>query len=337
MMSKVASLSRSSSRASRFPEFFIVGHPKSGTTALYKILRQHPQIFMPSVKEPEFFSRDLSPGSQSPSLDGYLSLFDPAEPTQIRGEASVLYLRSRIAASRIAEVRPDAKIIAILREPASFIEALHLEFLRTSARLEREDLRTAMALEHVRRTQAEATPAACSPLLLYSDYVRYVDQLRRYHAAFPREQVLILIYDDFRGDNDAVVRQIYDFLAVDATAAVPRVNANPSVSVRSHSLNDWLYATAEGRKGSVLRAVKFGTKMVTTHRVRRRLLEVVRQRVVYGPPPPRDEDVMGELRQRFSAEVFALSEYLDRDLTALWGYTSTAGTEATECPMRVLC
>src|ERR1019366_7608651 len=77
----------------RVPDFFIVGHPKSGTTALYEMLRAHPQIFMPEVKEPVYFATELPRRAhryQAPAkLEEYLTLFEPAGPEQIIGEASV--------------------------------------------------------------------------------------------------------------------------------------------------------------------------------------------------------------------------------------------------------
>src|SRR6202035_5818480 len=110
------------------PDFFIVGHQKCGTTALYEMLRRHPQIFMPGLKEPRFFSSDLSrkprlrtSRKELNTFEEYLSLFQPAGPEQRVGEATPMYLMSRVAASAIAEVQPAARVIAILREPASFL------------------------------------------------------------------------------------------------------------------------------------------------------------------------------------------------------------------------
>src|ERR1700757_4481112 len=118
----------------KLPDFFIVGHPKSGTTALYEMLRSHPDIYMPDLKETLFFARELHPGlrpqdPQPDTLEEYLQLFAPARPNQRAGEASPSYLRSREAAARIAAVQPDARIIAILREPASFLHSLHMELM----------------------------------------------------------------------------------------------------------------------------------------------------------------------------------------------------------------
>src|SRR5438067_10190697 len=118
----------------RVPDFFIVGHHKSGTTALYEMLRSHPQIYMPTLKEPRYFASDLraqfepvKTGRIPATLEDYLALFDDAKPDQVMGEASPSYLRSRAAARAIAEVQPAARIIAILREPASFLRSLHLQ------------------------------------------------------------------------------------------------------------------------------------------------------------------------------------------------------------------
>src|SRR5437763_8757122 len=84
----------------KVPDFFIVGHHKSGTTALYQMLRSHPQIFMPDMKEPRYFAGDLrvllapEPGAVPETLEEYLALFAAAAPTQRIGEASPSYLRS---------------------------------------------------------------------------------------------------------------------------------------------------------------------------------------------------------------------------------------------------
>ena len=102
----------------RLPDFFIVGQLKSGTTALFEMLRVHPQIYMPPRKEPRFFATEMyerdapRPGGTPKTLDEYRSWFADAEPQQRIGEASAVYLWSHAAASGIARVRPDARIVA---------------------------------------------------------------------------------------------------------------------------------------------------------------------------------------------------------------------------------
>jgi hypothetical protein len=312
----------------RVPDFFIVGQPKSGTTALYEILRRHPQIYMPELKEPVFLASDLRAGlrretvrARPQTLEDYLSLFAAARPEQRVGEASALYLWSRDAAANIAELRPAARIIAILREPASFLRSLHLQLLQDHSETEK-DLRQALALEDDRR-KGKRIPRECPrpAALLYSDYLRYVDQLRRYHAVFPPEQVLVLIYDDFRRDNEGTVRQVLRFLEVDDTVPIEVTEANPTVRLRSKQLDDMTQAVSAGR-GPVMRVLKAPVKRLTSRRMRHGALRLARRRLLYAEPPPPDDGLMLELRRSFRAEVVALSEYLGRDLVSLWGYDS---------------
>ena len=157
-------------------------------------------------------------------------------------------------------------------------------------------------------------------MLLYTDRARYVEQLRRYDAAFPNEQVLVLIYDDFHSDNDATVRRVLRFLDVDDAAPIAAVEANPTVRMRSGRLHDMVHAANQGQ-GSLARAVKTTARVaMPSKRMRTRAFWFVRRKVVFGSPRPPDESFMLELRRRFKAEVEALSEYLDRDLVTLWGY-----------------
>jgi hypothetical protein len=311
----------------RIPDFFIVGNSKSGTTALYEMLRQHPQIYMPDNKEPWFFADELHvrtpprPEGTPQNLEEYLSLFDLARPEQRAGEATALYLWSRTSARRIAEVQPAGRIIAILREPASFLRSLHLQFIQTYVETE-NDLRKALALEEPRR-QGRCIPRYTywPDALLYSEHVRYVEQLRRFHAVFPPAQTLVLIYDDFRRDNEATLRRVLRFLAVDDSFPIQALDANPTVRARSQHLSELVHAVSVGR-GPASLAVKAGVKALTSRRLRRAVLEETKRRIVFRDPGPPDEDLMLELRRRFKGEVVAASEYLGRDLVRLWGYDS---------------
>jgi hypothetical protein len=277
----------------RVPDFFIVGNPKSGTTALYEMLDRHPQIYMPPLGS-QFFAveQKKNPGT----LEEYLALFEPALPEQRAGEISRGYFRSRTAAAAIAELAPGAQIIVVLREPASFLRSLHMELLQDHVETER-DFGKAIEREEAKR-RAQVTPdTRVEKGLMYSpERVGYVEQLRRFHAVFPREQVLVLIYDDFRSDNEATLR-----------------------SVRSARMNELVRSVYMGH-GPAARAAKGTIKTLTPQRLRREGLGAFRRKVLYGKPLPIDEQVMLELRRRSKPEVFALSEYLDRDLVTLWGY-----------------
>ncbi len=316
--------------ARRVPDFFIIGTLKTGTTSLHAILRRHPQLFMPALKEPQYLASDLlpRPGHENKrrerrypkTLEGYLALFADAEPEQLAGEVTPTYLFSRTAASNIAEMQPDARLIAMLREPADFLRSLHISFLRggNEAVL---DMRKALSLEDARRAGKRIPHSSHRPQLLqYSRHVQYVEQLRRFSDRFSPDQMLVLIYDDFREDNDATVRTVLRFLEVDVEVPLvsERLNASPEyVNIRrAHEVIDSLKtgrspivqktrATARALTGSpTRRAVRGGVERIARHRV----------------PPGADERLMSELRRRYKPEVEALSDYLGRDLVALWGY-----------------
>ncbi len=314
----------------RLPDFFIVGHSKSGTTALYEMLRRHPQIYMPELKEPLFFAPDLYSRFQSPrsgplpsKLDDYLVLFAASTAEQRVGEASSSYLWSQTAAENIAAAQPAARIIAILREPASFLRSFHLQLLQNHIETE-QSFRAAIELVEPRR-RGECVPQRSHrpQALLYTDHVRYVEQLRRFHAVFPPEQVLVLIYDDFRRDNEATVRTVLRFLEVDDKLSIAPVEVNPTIRVRSQQLDDLMRVASVGN-GPVSRFFKASVKALTHRKLRRSLLRATRRRLVVDSPAPPEEALMLELRRRFKGEVVALSEYLGRDLVALWGYDGVA-------------
>ncbi len=321
----VHSADASLSSRSRLPDFFIVGHPKCGTTALYEALRRHPQIYMPDGKEPWFFASELHertpprPEGTPQTLAQYTALFAAAKPEQLAGEATALYLWSRTAAARIAEVQPQARIIAILRDPASFLRSLHLQFVQSYVETE-ADLRRALSLESERRAGRSIPRHTYWPAaLLYSEHVRYVDQLRRYHDVFAARNMLVLIYDDFRADNQGTVRAVLRFLELDDSTALEVPHANPTAQPRSQRLHELVHALSVGH-GPGSRAVKETVKVLTPRALRRHALRATQRRVVFSEPAAVDDELMQELRERFKGEVVALSEYLERDLLTLWGY-----------------
>lgn len=311
----------------RLPDFFIVGHQKCGTTALWEMLRRHPQIFMPRVKEPRYFAFDMRSrlsevvAAHRQTLEGYLRLFVGARQDQLIGEASPQYLRSHVAAAEIAKLAPQARIIAILREPVSFLRSFHLQLVQNQMESE-PDLARALALEDDRR-QGRRIPRRCHhpPDLLYSEHVRYSEQLRRFHDAFPQEQVLVLIYDDFRRDNQATLRAVLRFLSLADSVAIEPLEVESVKAVRSARMHRLTAALARAARnpaaaGRLLRAVV----ALTPRPLRSGASAALLRRAAYTSMRPSDEDLTRELRRRFKPDVQAVSEYLRRDLVALWGY-----------------
>ena len=148
------------------PNFFIVGAPKCGTTALYAYLAQHPDVFMSDPKEPHYFGSDLDfRYRRRPSDQQYRSYFAGAGDRRRIGEGSVWYLYSECAADEIGQAVPDARIIVMLRDPVEMIPSLHSQFVYNG----HEDLALADALaaeeDRAQGRRIPPTPtshAACS-------------------------------------------------------------------------------------------------------------------------------------------------------------------------------
>jgi hypothetical protein len=308
--------------AVRWPDFYVVGQAKSGTTALAEMLGQHEQIFISAIKEPGFFANELFTAAHRGRAMGearYHALFAGAREDQIAGEASTQYIYSEQAAGNIAAVRPDARILVFFRDPAAFVVSMHRQLVQN--RYEPEaDLGRALALEDDRAQGRQVPKLAPRPGgLLYTRRARYVEQLARYEREFPASQILPLIYEDFRADNQATLTRIFDFLGVPDDVTIAPIRANPTVQVRSPGAQRALYALsaiqgsrASGAINTVVGAIPDGARVRATAFARDRLRQAAPREV--------DPGVLADLRSRLRPEVVALGEHLGRDLLSLWGY-----------------
>ena len=227
------------------PDFFVIGVPKAGTTALHVALAHHPQLFLSRLKEPKFFLCDGPPPTRGGPGDArsyrewvwrreeYQALFDAAPEGTLRGESSPFYLYDPAAQRRLHETVPRARLIAVLRDP---VDRAHSNWAHLwSAGLEPEsDLVAACRLEQ------ERAAAGWAPFWQYLDLGRYGEQLERLYPRFPREQVLVLRYRDLRADPIATLDRICSFLGVAAGVLtdVPaeNVTTHASPSLRNRAL-----------------------------------------------------------------------------------------------------
>ena len=145
------------------PNFFIVGAPKCGTTALYEYLRPHPNIFMSEVKEPHFFAKDFGAYPRIKTLREYNAIFAGSTEEHLRvGEASVYYLRSSVAIANIHEFNPEARLIAMFRNPVEMVHSFHSQLLYISEETV-ADFETAWRLQERRSRGLDLPPAIRSP------------------------------------------------------------------------------------------------------------------------------------------------------------------------------
>lgn len=207
-------------------DFFIVGFMKSGTTALANFLDQHPDICISVPKEPAYFAQDLMAESDSfhgkkvyfkvRSLKDYAQLFKQAESERFYGEASTAHIYSKVAAKKIHEYNPDAKIIIMIRNPVDFLHALHMQYVNETVENE-EDFEKALELEAARKKGRSVPRRVRVPsYLYYSERLKYYQQVKRYFDIFPRNQILTILHDDFLNDNDKTYKKVLNFIGADS-------------------------------------------------------------------------------------------------------------------------
>jgi hypothetical protein len=203
-------------RKARWPDFYIVGAPKAGTTSLFKYLSQHPKVVFSHFKETHYFGSDLIWRTRAVPRDIALDSYMSAANDKLLGDASVFYLASTEAAKEIHEANPAARIIAVVRNPLSMIPSLYSQAIRTGDE-NQSTLAKAMALEP-RRKAGEIDISPDNPgvmqQLYYSEIARYSEQLRRYFDVFGRDRVLVVEFDAFVRDPLATVSDVFTFLGL---------------------------------------------------------------------------------------------------------------------------
>ena len=209
--------------------FFMVGAPKTATTAISQYLRGHTQVFMCDPKEPYFFSSDVGPSPYAKNSRQYLDLFSGvSQQHTVVAEASAAYLMSAEACQNIYDFNPHAKILVTLRNPVDLVFAWHSEMLYAGEESER-DFERAWALQE-QRARGESLPTLCTrPLLLQYEKVGLLGMgLKKFMERFGRSQVSWIVFDDFKADPRAEYRKLLEFLdlPIELPNHFPKVNGS---------------------------------------------------------------------------------------------------------------
>ncbi|MGH7941137.1 MAG: sulfotransferase family protein [Limisphaerales bacterium] len=295
------------------PDFFVVGAPKCGTTALAQYLARHPKIYMPR-KEMHFFGSDLhfGPNFYRRNRQAYLDEFAQGNDRARVGEASVWYLFSMNAAAEIKAFSPEASIIILLRNPVFMLYSLYYQFLFDGNEylLSFEE---ALEAEHDRcmgRRIGRLT--YLSEALAYRSTARFTDQVRRYFDIFGRERVHVIIYDDLAADTAGAYRGTLEFLGVPGCPCLPESEVVGNSSVRSSALravlNDPLV------RGTAI-ALRRWLPPPLFRMIQKAGTGVISLNQCAAKRPPMSPAIRLSLQREFAPEVERLSALLGRDLT----------------------
>lgn len=294
------------------PNFLVIGGAKSGTTSLWNFLTQHPAIFMTTPKEPHFLCADeIRPYCQGPGdykygnidLAEYQDLFKDACDETALGEASNSTLYFPGAIEQIKKHIPQAKLIAVLRQPAdrAFSAYMHL---RRDGRETVEEFAEALQLED------ERIASNWSKIWHYRRAGFYYSQLQPFYETFPKDQLRVYLYDDFRNEPLGTVQDMYRFLGVDS-AFKPDLTARANQSgVPKYG---WLGAATRKlfERPNPLRSV---ARKLVKEETRARFTRAIRSRnqVRLTIPP----DVRRDLTESFRDDILKLQDLIAKDLSS---------------------
>ncbi|MEQ8381958.1 MAG: sulfotransferase domain-containing protein [Coleofasciculus sp. A1-SPW-01] len=283
------------------PNFIIIGAPKCGTTAIFNYLNQHPQIYMPSCKEPHFFSfeGENKPHWGIPNLEAYGTLFEGVTDEIAIGEASTWYLYSKTASERIQYHLPEAKLIAILRNP---VERAYSSWA----------FRVQCGWESItnfeQALQAEQS-RICDNREWDFHYLQsgfYYTQIKRYFDLFPREQIKIYLHEDLKADPVGLLQDIFQFLNIDSNF-VPDVSVKHNITSSPRNNYLKLFLARKSRLKSIV-------KSIIPNKLRQNVVVQLRQYNRVKPSP-----LLPDIRQRFSQvckeDILKLENLIERDLS----------------------
>jgi len=300
------------------PNFFIVGAPKCATSALYHYLKHHPDIFMSESKELNYFAADLTSPHFLNNRQVYLSHFNNAAGYKRVGEASVWYMYSKVAANGIYEMVPDAKIIAMIRNPVDMIYSYHGQRLFNGT----EDINNfEKAIEAIpERKLGKHLPNNPYPIegLFYLDIAKYSEQVRRYINVFGRENIHIIIFDDFKSDSLSSYASTLNFLGLSTDISHELPDDNITRNASKHYKSEFMKKMISKPPKSLS---IIGKMIMPNKRIRQNIWQKIKiMNIEWQPRPKLDPELYLKLQKYYQSEVEDLSQLLDRDLITLWKY-----------------
>ena len=312
------------------PNLFVIGAAKAGTTSLQHYLAQHPEIFMAAVKEPNFFAFDGHvPAFNGPPTNGggtllddrlrreryelsvvdapiYERLFARAGRRPVRGDCSPAYLHFPATAARIKAAVPDARIIAVLRNPVDRAYSKFLQMRRDRAE-PLDSFDAALEAERARERDGWA------PTWLYARRGFYFRQLEPYFRLFGAERIHIVLHEDLLRDPQSCMRSLFAFAGVTPDVRIDSSKHHNVTSELDLPRHDWLYDHL---------ARPFLLSPSLQARVPARLAGLMRplarrillRREAKLTPAPLTMEIREALTARFAQDIGHLQRLIGRDL-----------------------
>ena len=292
----------------KYPNFFLIGAPKSGTTSMYNYLKEHPNVFMSDIKGPHFFASDLNDHERVEEEEDYLNLFINKSKNHFAvGEASVLYLSSKKAIKNISKKIPNSKLIIILRNPLEVIQSWHAEMVWS--RLEtNEDLEDAWykSINYSNKKHDNIK-------LDYQNIFKFGEQVFRVFKYFKKENLKIIYYETYLNSTKNTLSEINDFLNIPNYEKDSFLKHNTYKKYKNKFLQDFITDPPL----IILKVlnyikIKFGIKRVGLFK------KILKYNTYHPIKPEISYHLKKSIIERYTEDVHNLSKILKKDFIALW-------------------
>lgn len=293
----------------RYPNLFLAGAPKCGTTSLAYYLGQHSQIYAPIKKEPIFFGSDLHSSEKRRSEDSYLAFYDGWNHERYALDGSTHYFYSNTAAHEIADLVPDARIMVMVRNP---IDATYSMFhqLRFNGEETLENFSDFLDAETSRARSMTSPNFGFAESFQYSRVFSFAENIQRFEEVFGTENTRAFFLEDLERNPREFLQAVCAYLEIDAEEVehidFEMKNTAKRVSVR------WLNTIA------VHPPLWMGylSKPLLSQNARTRLRNLIAEKNTRPTTnPPMDTEVRQRLAEHFRPEIERLSKHLLRDLS----------------------
>lgn len=287
------------------PNFFILGAAKAGTTALAAYLGQHPRIFMSPVKEPHFFTLEnespifVDAGDAKRAVtrwNEYQALFEGCRDEVAIGEASTSYLHSEKAAAGLHARFPNARMIAVLRQPIERAYSAYVMYRRDNRESHDDFLQ---AIEHDQDAKHYRSEGG-----VYLTRSYYYDALKRYIDLFGRENVQIHLYEDFQRQPQQMLDRLCSHIGVDTFQPDMSRSHNVGGLHKSHTVKQLLTRP---------NPLRFIARTLLPEPIRVKGRERIK-RLALKSAPPLNAEIWTHLLDRYRDDILRVQDLIGRDL-----------------------
>ena len=293
------------------PNFFIIGAPKCGTTALAKYLGEHDEIFVSTPKEPHYFATDFENYRNITTEKEYEDLFLGVCNEVAIGEASVFYLYSKEALKNIQKYNADSRIILMIRNPVEMIPSLHSQVVYSGDENIQDFKEAWESCAYRKKSEKVTSNTRDSQILLYDEIAKYSEQISRVKMYFDDDKIKVIFFEEFSNDCQNVYEESLKFLDVaqDGRTDFPRINENKKL--KSLKLNTVIKRIPSPVK-SVYRFIKSSLKIERGLSLTKKLNKL---NTVIEKREPLNKDVKAALINNYKNDILTLEKMFDKDLS----------------------